>query len=231
MLVKIKIESTLTVLTGLHIGDNTGFSAIGAMDNPVVRDSYSGDPLIPGSSLKGKMRTLLSRAALPEGKYILPECKDDPEAIGRLFGTPEDKKGRPVTAHLQFSDAFLINREEMIRLGGTTETKSENVITRSTSIANPRTMERVVRGAKFRVLWFYSLEDPKTLDEDMQLLADGCRLLSLDYLGGSGTRGYGRIGFGDFELTLVHGKLPEGRTIEELKEYFKDVSTYAVQNL
>ena len=231
MLLKVKITCTLKVLTGLHIGDNSGFAPIGALDNPVVRDSYTGDPIIPGSSLKGKMRTLLSRAALPENEYVLPDFSNDPENIQRLFGTAGKNGQNPETAHLQFSDAFLVNREEMLRIGGMTEVKAENSITRTTSVANPRSMERVVRGAKFGVLWFYTMNKPENLKEDMETLAEGCKLLSLDYLGGSGTRGYGRVAFDDFCFEIVHGSLPEGVTMEDLEKPFKDVSTYGEQDL
>ena len=232
MLLKIKITCTLKVLTGLHIGDNSGFAPIGALDNPVVRDSYTGDPVIPGSSLKGKMRTLLCRAALPEDKCVLPAIEQDPENIQRLFGTAGDRNSKnPETAHLQFSDAFLMNRDEMLRVGGITEVKAENTITRSTSVANPRTMERIVRGAKFGVMWFYTMDKAANLKEDMETLADGCKLLSMDYLGGSGTRGYGRVAFEDFKFEVIHGTLPEGVTIESLEGLFKDVSTYGEQDL
>ena len=233
MLLKIKITSTLKVLTGLHIGDNSGFAPIGALDNPVVRDSYTTDPLIPGSSLKGKMRTLLIRASLPEGVYSLPKPEADPENIIRLFGTPGNKNEEksPCAAHLQFCDAFLMNRDEMTRAGGITEVKAENTITRSTSVANPRTMERVVRGAKFGVMWFYTMEKPEFLKEDMETLAEGCKLLSMDYLGGSGTRGYGRVAFEDFHFEVIHGSLPEGVSVEDLEKPFKDVNTYGEQDL
>ena len=231
MLLKIKITCVLKVLTGLHIGDNSGFAPIGALDNPVVRDSYTGDPVIPGSSLKGKMRTLLSRAALPENVYVLPECESDPAIIQRLFGTPGDKNHKPETAHLQFSDAFLMNREEMLQIGGITEIKAENAIKRSTSVANPRSMERIVRGAKFAVMWFYTMDKPEHLKEDMDTLAEGCKLISMDYLGGSGTRGYGRVAFEDFHFEIIHGTLPEGIAIEDLEKPFKDVSTYGEQDL
>lgn len=63
---KIIIHCVLTVKTGLHIGDSSAFSAIGAVDSPVVRDPYTNRPIIPGSSLKGKIRTLLVRS----------KCKD-----------------------------------------------------------------------------------------------------------------------------------------------------------
>ena len=232
MFAKIKITAILKVITGLHIGDNSGYAPIGALDNPVIRDSYTGDPFIPGSSLKGKMRSLLVKASLPEGQFILPKCENDPEQICYLFGTPGNNKGvNPKTARLQFSDAFLENKEELLRIGGMTEVKSENTITRSTSVANPRSMERVVRGAKFRITWFYTMENPAQLMRDMQTLADGCRLLSMDYLGGSGTRGYGRVGFQDFSFSVIYGDLPEGIDISQLEALFKDVTAYALQDL
>ena len=232
MYAKIKISAVIKVLTGLHIGDNSGYSPIGALDNPVIRDSYTGDPFIPGSSLKGKMRSLLVRASLPDGQYILPKCENDPDNICCLFGTPgNNKEIKPKTARLQFSDAFLINREELLRIGGITEVKSENTITRLTSVANPRSMERVVRGAKFGVTWFYTMENAGQLMDDMQTLSNGCKLLSMDYLGGSGTRGYGRIGFENFNFSVIYGALPQNISISNLEALFKDVTAYAVQDL
>ena len=59
---KLLIRCELEVVTGLHIGDSSAFSAIGAVDSPVVRDPLSSLPIIPGSSLKGKLRTLLARS-------------------------------------------------------------------------------------------------------------------------------------------------------------------------
>ena len=59
---KILIRCDLIVRTGMHIGGSSAFSAIGAVDSPVVRDCYTGLPIVPGSSLKGKLRTLLARS-------------------------------------------------------------------------------------------------------------------------------------------------------------------------
>ena len=109
---KLKISAVLTVLTGLHIGAGGGFSAIGAIDSPVIRDPYSGYPMIPGSSLKGKMRTLLAKSALPQGVYLLKGCEYDTEEISRLFGTAMGKDGNPHVARLQFSDSFLQNADD-----------------------------------------------------------------------------------------------------------------------
>ncbi len=59
---KLLIEGTIEVVTGMHIGGNDAFSAIGAVDKPVIKDSRTQEPIIPGSSLKGKLRTLLARS-------------------------------------------------------------------------------------------------------------------------------------------------------------------------
>ena len=61
MFAKVMISGTIETVTGLHIGGSGAFSAIGAVDSPVVKDSRTGRPMIPGSSLKGKMRALLAK--------------------------------------------------------------------------------------------------------------------------------------------------------------------------
>lgn len=229
MYAKIKITATLTVLTGLHIGASSGFSAIGAIDNAVIRDAYSGDPIIPGSSLKGKMRTLLARSE--QGLYILNDCAKDSPVVLRLFGTPGDAEAKidPHAARLQFSDAFLSNKEKLLKIGGTTEAKTENFITRSTSVANPRTTERVVRGAEFALVWYYTAEEEAEIPEDMQTFANACKLIQMDYLGGSGTRGYGRIRLSNFEFETVYGEEPA--CLPDVKKQFEDVSAYAAADL
>ena len=226
---KLKITAELTVVTGLHIGAGGGFSAIGAVDSPVIRDPYSGYPMIPGSSLKGKMRTLLAKSALPPDTYVLKGCESDPEEISRLFGTPNGKDGNPHTARLQFSDLFLQNAAALLAHGGITEDKAENFITRTTSIANPRHIERVVRGAKFGAVWFYTAEKADEIKADMQTLAKACRLLEMDYLGGSGTRGYGRVALDQFSFEALGDAFPV--STEEIAEIFKDVSAYAAKSL
>lgn len=53
------IEGTIEVVTGLHIGGSTAMIEIGGKDNPVIKHPLTKEPYIPGSSLKGKMRSLL----------------------------------------------------------------------------------------------------------------------------------------------------------------------------
>lgn len=226
---KIMIKCKMVVLTGMHIGGSSVFSAIGAVDSPVVRDSLTGAPMLPGSSLKGKMRTLLAKAI--KNHYITQPCADDPEELKRLFGSAGDNRRQenPKAARLQFADAFLINDETMKKRGGMTEVKFENTINRLTAVANPRQIERVVRGSEFAVNLVYDLEDAEAVLADFQNIARGFKLLSLDYLGGHGSRGYGRVGFHDFEVRVMDGECPVAE--EELQTILKDVEEYGAFSL
>ena len=61
---KIKIQTSITLVTGLHIGGSSENVEIGGIDSPVIKlGTRENQPYIPGSSLKGKMRCLLEQAA------------------------------------------------------------------------------------------------------------------------------------------------------------------------
>lgn len=191
---KILIKCDLVVRTGLHIGGSSSFSAIGTVDSPVIRDPFTGLSIVPGSSLKGKLRTLLARRSCVNGE-TLPDFSADGEVLLRMFGGSE-----PVRfARLQFADAFLLNYDQLKGVG-VTEVKSENTINRLTSKANPRQIERIVAGARFGVNIVYNLSDPKEMEEDLSLLSKAMKLLQLDYLGGHGSRGNGRVSFQNFQV-------------------------------
>lgn len=191
---KILIKCDLVVRTGLHIGDSSSFSAIGTVDSTVIRDPFTGLPIVPGSSLKGKLRTLLARRSCVNGE-TLPDFSADGEVILRMFGGSE-----PVRfARLQFADAFLLNYDQLKGVG-VTEVKSENVINRLTSKATHRQIERVIAGSRFGINIVYNLSDPKEMEEDLLLLSKAMKLLQLDYLGGHGSRGNGRVSFQNFQV-------------------------------
>lgn len=191
---KILIKCDLVVRTGLHIGGSSSFSAIGTVDSPVIRDPFTVLPIVPGSSLKGKLRTLLARRSCVNGE-TLPDFSADGEVLLRMFGGSE-----PVRfARLQFADAFLLNYDQLKGVG-VTEVKSENTINRLTSKANPRQIERVIAGSRFGINIVYNLSDPKEMEEDLLLLSKAMKLLQLDYLGGHGSRGNGRVSFQNFQV-------------------------------
>jgi len=226
---KILIQCKMTVLSGMHIGGSSAFSAIGAVDSPVMRDSFSGQPMIPGSSLKGKMRTLLAKSLA--NNYIIPSWNDDPVEIKRLFGSAGDNRRgeNPKTARLQFSDAFISNSETLKKRGSTTEVKFENNINRLTAIATPRQIERVVRGAEFIIKMVYDIEVGEEIETDFANIAKALKLLSMDYLGGHGTRGYGKVGFSDFQI-IVKDK-SDAIDVETLIKPLKEVEEYGVFSL
>lgn len=222
---KLLIRCDMEVLTGLHIGGFSTFSAIGAVDSVVVRDALTGMPMVPGSSLKGKLRTLLAKADVCD--YILKECNGDPPEIKRLFGkSAEVRKDERSAARLQFADCFLKNAEELKRRSGVTEIKYENTINRYTAVANPRQIERVVRGAIFLVKIIYDIHEVSEVEEDFENIAKAFRLLSMDYLGGHGSRGYGKVRFLNFDLDRCHGDFE--MNLEGLKEKLREVESHAV---
>ena len=206
MYAKIQITGHLQVETGLHIGGSDAFAAIGAIDSPVVRDKRTGLPMIPGSSLKGKLRALLARA-YNENIASSPEA-DHPRII-RLFGSAG--KDKPIRGKLLFSDMVLANAEKLRQngLASLTEAKFENSINRATSVANPRQIERVVRGSVFNLDLIYECGEEQDISEDFRTLAQGIKLLTYDYLGGSGSRGYGKVSFHDIKAETVVGSVSE----------------------
>lgn len=200
---KLIIECRIRVVTGLHIGGSDSFSFIGAVDSPVITDPYTQQPIIPGSSLKGKIRTLLSRVY--SEKLCAPDA--DPENIKRLFGSSNPVK----QSRLQFSDAKIINTKQFSEIGFT-EIKTENAIDRVSSVANPRQIERVVSGVEFQERIVYNVENKEELQEDIKNLAKGIMLLQLDYLGGHGSRGSGRVSFDEITISDAFSDLDKVTT-------------------
>ena len=217
MFAKIMITGTIEVLTGMHIGGSTSVSAIGAIDSPVIKDTISGLPMIPGSSLKGKMRTLLARRynAAPG----LKPDEDDARVL-RLFGTSEKHQ----RSRLLIFDMFLVNGEELHKKGAQslTEVKFENAIDRATAVANPRQIERVLRESKFELDMIYEAEKAEEIEEDFQLISEGLKLLQYDYLGGSGSRGYGKVKFHDLAADLAVGDVDDAQ-LDRCKQLLEEI--------
>lgn len=210
---KLVIEGTIVLKTGMHIGGSSDFSAIGAIDSPVVRDTLTRLPLIPGSSLKGKMRYLLAKE-LNNG-ILLNEPNNDQDEILRLFGSSEKDKIR--RARLKFNDIKLSNLAELKTFNvSSTEVKFENTIDRKTAVANPRQIERVIAGSKFDFEIFYNLDDIKEVEKDFENIKQGFDLLEFDYLGGHGTRGSGRIAFENLSVITAVGNFEKINTLNEI---------------
>ncbi len=224
---KLILEGEIHCQTGLHIGAGKGSLEIGGADNPVVKDAF-GIPYIPGSSLRGRLRSLLEQTlglALPselvylskrKGQEVRIHQSDRPDddicvIFGRNPGRVERVSGDAIEAplatpaRLTVYDAPLLLDSITAQMRENlddelTEVKSENAVDRITSQANPRTLERVPAGAKFK----FRLVLDVLCSEDKPLLArvaEGLRMLEDDALGGGGSRGNGRVSFGALRLS------------------------------
>ena len=192
---KIKIYTSITLITGLHIGGNSENVEIGGIDNPVVKLASKGDvPYIPGSSLKGKMRCLLEQAA------GAPKVGLD-KKVNNLFGITESTANNTSNqpSKIIVRDAMLSDDSKKMLLDCDnldmpyTENKFENVIDRVRGIAqHPRQTERVPAGAVFNAEFIINVWDDDDEQELMALFEKGLRLLENDYLVGNGSRGYGQ---------------------------------------
>ena len=215
---KIIIKADLKVLTGMHIGGSNAYSAIGTPDSPVIRSALDGRPIVPGSSLKGKLRTLL--ASVIDNDYQYKDPSKDDDKIKRLFGASASKDSENTElSKLQFADAYVkTNQKEL------TEIKFENNIPRGNCTANPRQIERVVPGVVFETVIVYQETNPEETEEDLKNLAKGMRLLQYDYLGGHGTRGYGRVSFKNISVECL-GSDDNISKNEKLEKIFEKVES------
>ncbi|GHT12915.1 type III-A CRISPR-associated RAMP protein Csm3 [Bacteroidia bacterium] len=194
---KIIISGKLEVLTGLHIGGSSTSMNIGEVDLSVIKSPHDGTPIIPGSSLKGKLRSLLAKL---EGSN---KVEDDSKEIKNIFGAPDkkDDKGNVESyiTRLIVRDSFLINSKEIRdweKEGDYTEIKTENTINRAKGGAeHPRQLERVPKGAKFKYEMILDVYDEDDEKKYLLNIKKAMKLLEDDYLGGSGSRGYGKIKF------------------------------------
>ena len=218
---KLIVDGEITCQTGLHIGAGKGSLDIGGADNPVVKDAY-GMPYIPGSSLRGRLRSLLEQSSgltVPSeliylnrrrGQEVRIHQSAEPgDEICLLFGRNPGRidrvqggeaiEGGATPARLAIYDAPLdaesITTQMRENLDDEiTELKSENAVDRITAQSSPRTLERVPAGARFKVRLVIDIlcEEDKTL---VPRVAEGLRLLEDDALGGGGSRGSGRVKF------------------------------------
>lgn len=198
----VKLTGTVELLSGLHIGGGDDTMKIGGIDNGVVKDVNTDHPYIPGSSLKGKMRSLLEWdtgvvgigdgspfnskliGKLPQDKELI----DNAKVLLTLFG---DKEGEFGITRISVGDCKLVD-EGLI----TSEAKYENVINRQKGTAeHPRQTERVPAGVKFAFDIRIKVLEGDDESKLVGMVKKGFELIESDYLGGSGSRGYGRVKF------------------------------------
>jgi CRISPR-associated protein Csm3 len=218
----IVIKGTLMCLTGTKIGGRKDAVGIGETDNPIIRHPISGLPYIPGSSLKGKIRSLLemkySKDTQDDGKPSreLPSKS----SITAMFGNG-NPSGETQPTRLIFRDAEISkDSEKELREalpGAFAEVKAEIAMNRlegKTSRGSLREQERIPAGINFNFELSIRLfdEDDSRRADYFSKLAEGIDMLEADYLGGNGTRGYGKVKF-----MTEDGKQPLSNYIKTLK--------------
>ncbi len=190
---KITIKGVIICETGLRIGGNKSSLEIGGLDLNVIK-SASGEPFLPGSSLKGKLRTLLAKVRGWE------KAEQDEEPMKSLFGGGGGKETGIIT-RLFIRDA-IIDKDSFSNLFPDkskrdfefTEVKTENVINRSNGKAeHPRSIERVPAGTRFKFNMILDIYEGDDIKSYFDYLNEGFNLLMMDYLGGHGSRGSGQV--------------------------------------
>ncbi len=224
LLGRVILRGDIKLVTGLHIGGGAAGLQIGGLDNPVVRDPVTRQPYIPGSSLKGKMRSLAERQ-----RGFDPENRNETQRIGQvrihvcqtaeayatcpvcpLFGLPGELEHstptRLTVRDVRLDPASLTGADlDFI----STEVKWEASIDRVTSAALPRQIERVPAAALFPnfeiVCSLYDLGQGRDRElGHLRTLFNSMQLLEDDYLGGMGSRGNGKIEFTRLSLEFRH---------------------------
>jgi len=222
----ITLTGEIELLSGLHIGGGDDTMKIGGIDNGVIKDINSDNPYIPGSSLKGKMRSLLEwnigvvnlkrdKDGKEDGQplnssHIWKRDKDKKfikdsfvdiafkdnnfldkaKTLLKIFG---DKEGEFSITRISVGDCYLSDSAKNMKLS---EAKYENVINRQNGTAqHPRQIERVPAGVRFNFDIRLKILDQDNEDEFKKMVEKGLDLIEMDYLGGSGSRGYGRVKF------------------------------------
>lgn len=201
----VKITGKVELLSGLHIGGGDDTMKIGGIDNSVIKHANGGEPYIPGSSLKGKMRSLLewnvgvvgigdgtpfSSKLLNNPVFSDTKTKKDAENLLKIFG---DKEGAYGITRISVGDCNLSEDSKGMELS---EAKYENTIDRQKgTAAHPRQSERVPAGVSFDFDIRVKVLDEDSEEELVEMVKHGLSLVENDYLGGSGSRGYGRVQF------------------------------------
>lgn len=211
------IRGLIVVETGLRIGGSQETMEISGLDNPIIRNPRDNKPFIPGSSIKGRMRSLAEWYfnELPErGEVIRPQRGS---TTARVFGVGAEKGDTRGPTRLIVRDALLCqeDRDAFDQHGRPlTEVKSENSINRLTSMANPRPMERVLPGVRFGLEIVYRVLD---MDGDGgrgdrerfdSVVLTALALLQADGLGSGVSRGNGKIRLQDLTVNGATLTLP-----------------------
>lgn len=203
--------------SGLRIGGQKDGAGIGETDNPIIRHPITHLPYVPGSSIKGKVRSLLESRYCQKTQDTGKPCSCGHCTVCQLFGSGEARTIASPT-RLVFRDCppTATTQEIWGSAGVDSEVKAEVGIDRNKGLADrnsPRTTERIPAGSDFDFAFSIRIFEGDDTAKYYALLAEGFELLEKHYLGGSGSRGYGQVG-----IVMEDGATPLHKRLRDRAE-------------
>lgn len=247
---RVILEGEIEALTGLHIGGSPGALAIGGVDLPVIRNPIDQKPYIPGSSLKGKMRSLWEKLTGARQNWEVgtqvkihackKDDKDDNCPVCTIYGSTGDAEvnfpTRIIVRDAPLQEASMANARTDLPYS---EVKWEATIDRVTSAAVPRQIERVPAGAVFEKMQIvFNIFEEKDRERFLNVLT-ALQLVEDDYLGGHGSRGSGRVAFRNLQLSAKSAKNYDApnryeaatENLGDLLRHKSDIGAWIVQQI
>lgn len=211
---------------GLHVGSDTDRVSPRGVDAPVLANPMQENgPYLSASALKGKLRhwgeyLYASQWDTARGAYLNKDVQRADERVFFRHECPDEVKAASCLVCGIFGAAAsgdqathyprrLTFRHLMPEKDGvTTEVKAENaIVSRMAPEANPRRIERLPMKTGFRFQAVYTIgadETPQVLSDRLCFLLACMRILEDDYVGGNGSRGYGKVAFGPLQIRLFN---------------------------
>lgn len=209
----VTISGEIEALSGLHIGGTADSIDKGGIDHPVIKNPVTNEPYIPGSSLRGRMRSLIEKKfgnpLFPMTPEVWMEMYDDlndarKSQVCRIFGNSKSTPGLPSLLNVRDALYTKKTKDRYMDHGlPVTEAKMEIAVDRITAHALPRTIERVPAGARFDFSIVYKVQHDaswsdslKNVSEDLKIILWALQEIEThDGLGGNTARGHGQVKF------------------------------------
>ena len=200
----IVIGGTMTAVEGIHIGGNNEGTKVGGCDNPVIRNPLTGKPYIPGSSIKGVMRSTLEKIEDKSRNGKPCGCGNSNCMVCKLFGAHMNMQANSGEPRLLVRDMDIDPEfENWLYESGKDcfdiiEIKASTMVNRSTNTAaggSLRNIERVAAGTKFKcefVLKIFDGDDEKAMINTIKKLLSSVEVLGI---GSKTTAGCGQVKF------------------------------------
>lgn len=218
---KLRMAGVFTTFTGLSIGKDKIGSGNSNIPRMIVRHPISAIPFIPASSFRGAVRRILERKYYPAGDKCRPLhiCKNPEEyskcQICNIFGLssrdlPQQIPGRSIFRDIYPTKESTQSMQNRYYQGYLSETKLYVSIDRVTSQGDSYGIEQIPRGVHFEFEVFFTIYRNEDISYFATLL-EGLQMLESAFLGAYGSRGLGKIKFGQWPVDS-HGSIGADRT-------------------